>query len=100
MVSMNVTQQMLAFQKQAGNHFQSMWNLAQAQTSNTKNQRRKIKENLNGSEKFHSSMEQVDWLPGESPTAYGNCVEACKSGRSPFKAFIDEGCQQSKKLFK
>ena len=40
-------------------------------------------------------MDKADWLPGESRKIYDNYIEAYKSARSNFKAYVDEGYQQS-----
>jgi hypothetical protein len=45
-------------------------------------------------------MDKADWLPGESRKICDNCIEAYKSARSNFKTYVDEGFQQSGKLFK
>jgi len=45
-------------------------------------------------------MDKADWLPGESRKICDNCVEAYKSARTHFKTYIDDGYQQSQKLFK
>ena len=52
-------------------------------------------------EKIGSAMmDKANWLPGESRNIYDNCIAAYKSGRTHFKAYVDEGYQQSQKLFK
>jgi hypothetical protein len=43
---------------------------------------------------------QLDWLPGESRKIYDDCIDAYKTSRSNFKSYVDEGYQQSEKLFK
>ena len=44
-------------------------------------------------------IDKADWLPGESRKIYDNCVDAFKSARTNFKTYVDEGYQQSQKLF-
>ena len=48
----------------------------------------------------NTMMGKADWLPGESRKIYDNCVDAYKTSRSNFKSYVDEGYQQSEKLFK
>lgn len=48
----------------------------------------------------NTMLDQADWLPGESRKVYDNCVEAYKAGRSNFKSYVDEGCQQTETFFK
>lgn len=48
----------------------------------------------------HTMMDKADWLPGESRKVYDNCVEGYKAGRNNFKAYIDQGYQQTESFFK
>lgn len=48
----------------------------------------------------NNMMEKANWLPGESRKLVDNYLEAYKTGRSNFKAYVDEGYQQAEKLFK
>ena len=47
-----------------------------------------------------SMLEKASWLPGESRSLYDNYLKAYKTGRSNFKTYVDEGYQQTVKLFK
>lgn len=48
----------------------------------------------------NTMMDQADWFPGESRKVYDNCLDTFKAGRSNFKSYVDEGYQQTEKLFK
>jgi hypothetical protein len=51
-------------------------------------------------EKIGNTMiDKADWLPGESRKLYDSCVDAYKTSRTNFKAYVDEGYQQGVKLF-
>jgi len=74
MVPLNVTRQMLAFQKQTVNNFQSMWDLAQTQTSST----------------VDRLMDQAAWIPKESRQALENWRTLMKQERERFSAYVDQ----------
>jgi hypothetical protein len=74
MDAMNVTRQMLDFQKQAVNNFQNMWDLAQTQTSTT----------------VDRLMDQAAWVPQESRQALENWRTLMKQERERFSAYIDQ----------
>ncbi|WP_372683587.1 hypothetical protein [Desulfosarcina sp.] len=74
MESLNVTRQMLAFQKQTVNNFQSMWDFAQAQTSTTLDQ----------------FMDQAPWMPQESRKALDNWRTLIDQERKRFSAYVDQ----------
>jgi hypothetical protein len=48
----------------------------------------------------NTMLEKANWLPGESRKLYDNYLDAYKASRSNFKAYVDEGYQQSVKFFK
>ena len=74
MDAMNVTQQMLAFQKQSINGFQSFWDLAQAQTSST----------------VDRVMDQTTWMPREARQALESWRTLMKQERECFSAYVDQ----------
>ncbi len=74
MDAMNVTRQMLAYQKQAVNNFQNMWDFAQTQTSTT----------------VDRLMDQAEWVPQESRQALENWRTLMKQGRERFSAYADQ----------
>ncbi|MEE4111704.1 MAG: hypothetical protein V2I40_02745 [Desulfobacteraceae bacterium] len=74
MEPLNVTRQMLAFQKQAVNQFQSMWDLAQTQTTTAADQ----------------WMDQATWMPQESRKALENWRTLMKQERDRFSAYVDQ----------
>lgn len=74
METKNVTRQMLAFQKQSVNNFQSMWDLALAQTSTTADR----------------LMDQAAWIPQESRQALENWRTLMKQERERFSAYVDQ----------
>ncbi len=74
MEPLNVTRQMLDFQKQAVNNFQYMWDLAQTQTSTTVDQ----------------LMDQAEWVPQESRQALENWRTLMKQERERFSAYVDQ----------
>ena len=71
---MNVTKQMIAFQKQSMNSFQSIWDLAQAQTSST----------------VDRVMDQNAWIPPEGRQAIENWRTLMKQERNRFTAYVDQ----------
>ena len=74
MEPLNVTRQMLAFQKQAVNNFQSMWDFTQTQTSTTVDQ----------------LMDQAPWIPQESRKALENWRTLMKQERERYSAYVDQ----------
>jgi hypothetical protein len=74
MEPLNVTRQMLAFQKQAVNNFQSMWDFAQTQTSRT----------------VDRFMDQAAWMPQESRQTLENWRTLMKQERERFSAYADQ----------
>jgi hypothetical protein len=74
MEPLNVTRQMLAFQKQAVNNFQSMWDFAQTQTSST----------------LDRLMDQAAWMPQESRQTLENWRTVMKQERERFSAYVDQ----------
>ena len=74
MDAINVTRQMLDFQKQAVNNFQSMWDFAQTQTSTT----------------VDRLMDQASWMPQESRQALENWRTLMKQERERFSADVDQ----------
>jgi hypothetical protein len=74
MEPLTVTRQMLAFQKQAVNNFQHMWDLAQTQTSTT----------------VDRLMDQAAWMPRESRQALENWQALMKQERERFSAYVDQ----------
>ncbi len=74
MEPLNVTRQMLAFQKQAVNNFQSLWDFTQTQTSTTVDQ----------------LMDQAPWIPQESRKALENWRTLMKLERERFSTYVDQ----------
>jgi len=74
METKNVTRQMLAFQKQAVNQFQSMWDLAQTQTASAVDQ----------------LMDQAAWIPEESRQPLENWRTLMNQERERFSAYVDQ----------
>lgn len=74
MEPVNVTRQMLAFQKQAVNNFQSMWDFAQAQTSAT----------------VDRLVDEAAWMPQENRQALANWSTLMKQERDRFSAYVDQ----------
>jgi hypothetical protein len=74
MEPLNVTRQMLAYQKQAVNHFQSMWDFVQTQTSATADR----------------LMEQAVWMPQESRQTVENWQTVMQQERERFGAYVDQ----------
>lgn len=74
MEPLNVTRQMLAFQKQAVNNLQSMWDFAQTQTSTTVDQ----------------LIDQTPWIPQENRKALENWRTLMKQERERFSAYVDQ----------
>jgi hypothetical protein len=71
---MNVTKQMIAFQKQSMNSFQSIWDLAQAQTSSS----------------VDRVMDQNAWIPSEGRQALEKWRMLMKQERDRFTAYVDQ----------
>jgi hypothetical protein len=71
---MNVTKQMVAFQKQSMNSFQGIWDLAQAQTSST----------------VDRVMDQNAWIPPEGRQALDKWRTLMKQERDRFAAYVDQ----------
>ncbi len=74
MDAMNVTRQMLAYQKQAVNNFQNMWDFAQTQTSTT----------------VDRLMDQTEWVPQEGRQTLENWRTLMKQERERFSAYVDQ----------
>jgi hypothetical protein len=74
MDAMNVTQQMIAFQKQSFNNFQRIWDLAQSQTSGA----------------VDRMMDQATWMPSEGRQALENWRALMKQERERFSAYVDQ----------
>ncbi len=74
MDAMNVTQQMIAFQKQSINSFQSIWDLAQAQTSGT----------------VDRLQDQAPWMPLQGRKALEDWFTLMKQERERFSTFVDQ----------
>ena len=74
MEPLNVTRQMLAYQKQAVDNFQNMWDVAQTQTSTAVDQ----------------LMDQAPWIPQESRKALENWRTLMKQERERFSAYVDQ----------
>jgi hypothetical protein len=74
MDTMNVTQQMIAFQKQSIHGFQSIWDLAQAQTANA----------------VDRMMDQATWIPRESRQAFDSWHTLMSQERERFSAYVDQ----------
>ena len=74
MEPLNVTRQMLAYQKQAVNNFQSTWDFAQTQTSTT----------------VDRLMDQATCMPQEGRKAFENWRTLMKQERERFCAYIDQ----------
>ena len=74
METKNVTRQMLAFQQQAVNHFQSMWDLAQTQTASA----------------VDRLMDQAAWIPEESRQPLENWRTLMNQERERFSAYVDQ----------
>lgn len=74
MDAMNVTQQMIAFQKQSVNSFQSIWDLAQAQTSST----------------VDRMLDQATWMPSEGRQALDSWRTLMTQERERFSAYVDQ----------
>lgn len=45
-------------------------------------------------------MERADWLPGQTRSVYDNFVETYRASCNHFKSYVDEGYQQTERLFK
>ena len=75
MDAMNVTQRMIAFQRQSIHSFQSIWDLTQAQTSST----------------VDRAMDQTIWMPQEGRQALENWRTLMKQERERFNAYVDQG---------
>jgi hypothetical protein len=71
---MNVTKQMVAFQKQSMNSFQGIWDLAQAQTSST----------------VDRLMDHNAWIPPEGRQALDKWRTLMKQERDRFAAYVDQ----------
>jgi len=74
MDAMNLTQQMIAFQKQSIYGFQSIWDLAQAQTSSS----------------LDRVMDQATWIPKEGRQALENWRTLMDQERDRFSAYVDQ----------
>jgi len=74
MDAMNLTQQMIAFQKQSVHSFQSIWDLAQAQTTRT----------------VELVVDQTAWMPKEGRQAMENWRSLMNQERDRFSAYIDQ----------
>ena len=74
MEPLNVTRQMLAYQKQAVNNFQSMWDFTQTQTSSA----------------LDWLMDQAAWMPQESRQTLENWRTLMKQERERFSAYVDQ----------
>lgn len=73
MDAMKVTQQMIAFQKQSFNNFQSIWELTQTQTSSAAGR----------------LMDQALPIPAEGRQALENWRTLMKQARERFSAYVD-----------
>ncbi|WP_419658582.1 hypothetical protein Dvar_74140 [Desulfosarcina variabilis str. Montpellier] len=69
-----ITQQVLAFQKQSFENFQSVWQLAQTQTSST----------------MDRLLDQA-WVPQENRQLIENWRTLIKKERDRYTAFVDRG---------
>ena len=74
MDAMKLTQQMLDFQKQSVHSFQSIWDLAQAQTTSILDQ----------------VMDQTTWMPKEGRQALENWRTLMNQERDRFGAYVDQ----------
>lgn len=74
MDAMSVTQQMIAFQKQSIRGFQSIWDLAQAQTANAVEQ----------------VMDQATWIPREGRQAFDSWRALMSQERERLGAYVDQ----------
>lgn len=74
MEALNIARQMLAFQKQAVNNFQSMWDFAQTQTSAT----------------VDRLVEHAAWMPQENRQALENWRTLVKQERERFSVYVDQ----------
>lgn len=74
MDAMNITQQMVAFQKQSIDSFQSIWDLAQAQTSGT----------------VDRMIDQTGWMPPEGRQTLENWRSLMNQERERFSVFVDQ----------
>jgi RNA polymerase-binding transcription factor DksA len=70
-----ITQQLLAFQKQSFENFQSVWQHTQTQTSTT----------------VDRLMDQVLWIPKENRQLLESWRLLMKQERERFAAFVDRG---------
>ena len=75
-----ITQQVLAFQKQSFENFQSVWQLAQTQTSST----------------MDRLLDQA-WVPQENRQLIENWRTLIKKERDRYTAFVDRGLPFMKK---
>ena len=74
MDAMNVTQQMIAFQKQSIHSFQSIWDLAQAQTAIA----------------VDRVMDQTTWIPREGRQAFDSWRTLMSQERERFSDYVDQ----------
>ena len=74
MDAMNLNQQMIAFQKQSIHSFQSIWELAQAQTASVADR----------------MMDQATWMPKEGRQAFDSWRTLMGQERERFSAYIDQ----------
>ena len=82
MDAMNVTQQMIAFQKQAINNFQRIWDFTQAQTA----------DNLD------RMIDQAVWIPREGRQALENWRTLMNQERDRFSAYVDQSLAMYEKM--
>ena len=74
MDAMQVTKQMISFQKQTINNFQNAWDMAQTQTSNA----------------MDKMIDQATWMPSEGRQALENWRSLMKQERERFTAYVDQ----------
>jgi hypothetical protein len=80
---MKATQQMLAFQKQYLDTFQSFWEFAQNQTAGTVNQ----------------IMDQAPWVPSQGRQAVEKWLTLMSQERERYAAHVDRGFAIYEKMF-
>jgi hypothetical protein len=68
-----VTQQMISYQKQTFNSFQSAWEMAQTQTSSA----------------MDKMMDQATWMPSQGRQALENWRSLMKAEQERFTAYVD-----------
>ncbi len=79
---MKVTRQMLAFQKQSFDNFQSLWDLTQTQTSGAGGW----------------LMDQAQWIPAEGRQAMEKWLTLMNQERERYTACVDRGFAMYEKM--